>query len=135
MPKQIISDVVGELLETGKRTGQQLGKLPGEMVEEAAKQTGIRLKTEEEKKEAAQIQKLKEEDEKKKSRQIAFFKKQIAGFQEPPVAKPSSPQEQIAARQQEMTALEEGKKKELPSPVLAVKRKVTRVERKIGPSG
>lgn len=140
MPKQIIADVFGEILETGKKTAKQLTQLPGEMVEEAAQQTGVKPTVEEQKQEDAQIQKLKTEDEQKKKVEIAklrkqLFPKQSVAFAKPP---PSSSPADVGPKQgkkQELAVLEEEKKKELPQPVMAVKRKQAHVEMKGRVSG
>lgn len=135
MPKQIIGDVIGELLETGKKTGQQLGKLPGEIVEEAAQQTGIKPQTREEKAvEETKIAEMKKKDEEKKGKDIAFVKRQLAEFNQPPAPAPTIQERQVQEKKAEIMALGEGKKKELPPPVAAVKRK-GRVEIKGGVGG
>lgn len=132
MPKQIISDVFGELLETGKKTAKQLTKMPGEMAKDAAQQTGIRPPAESQAENAVKITEMKKTDEEKKRKEIAFTRKQLAEYQKPlPPALPHVEQER-QKEQMELAELQEKKEKELPPPVMAAKRKASRVESKIG---
>lgn len=121
MPKRAIINVFEELLETGKKTAGQMGKIPGGIVEDAAQQTGVRPKTEKEKEDEKKLQKLKQEDEEKKRKDIAFFKRQVAESQPSPTAKPTVREEQ--EKEERMAILETQNKKGLPPPVMAVKRR------------
>lgn len=137
MPKQIISDVFGELLETGKKTAKQLTKLPGEMAKDAAVQTGVRPPTQEQKSgDDKKIVEMQETDEKKKRKEIAFTRKQLAEYQKPlPATLPHVEQER-QEEQVELMELQEKKEKELPPPVLAARKsKQARVEIKGRASG
>lgn len=145
MPKQIISDIAGELLETGKQTGKQVAKLPGEIVKEGAQQTGVKPKTEKDIAGEGKIQEMKQSDEAEKRKGIAVQKRQLMEeMQKAPSPEPSVRQRQERARQEEMALLEEGKKKELPllpqitkakKGLRSLGRKARKIEIKTGPSG
>lgn len=131
MSKQIIGDVFGELLQTSKKAGKQLVKLPGEMVEDAVRQSGIKTVTPEQgfvtnssqpesgnnsgQDGAVNIQKLKEEDEKKKRREIAIARN-LLEMQKTPSVQPLTVQEQERREQEKMArAASQEEKNQLPA--------------------
>ena len=120
-------------METGKKAGKQLTKLPGEMAKDAAVQTGVHPQTQEQiAQDDKKIVEMKRQDEEKKRKEIAFTRKQLAEFQTPsPPALPHAEKER-QKEQMEMMELQEKKEKELPPPVLAARRKASRVESKVG---
>lgn len=125
-------------METGKKTAKQLTKIPGEMAKDAAVQTGIRPPAENQAEPrqtrwgAAKVAEMKKTDEEKKRREIAFTRKQLDEYQKPlPATLPHVEQER-QKEQVELMELQEKKEKELPPPVLAARRKASRVESKIG---
>ncbi|MBI4100427.1 hypothetical protein HY439_01670 [Candidatus Microgenomates bacterium] len=124
MPKQIISDVLDELGEFGKQTAKQIASEPGKIAATAGQQAGVKPQTPEEKNEAeAKIQDLTKGDEEKKVKELAFVRKQMAVFNQPPPPQPTVQEQQQREKQIEMLELEQKEQKKLPTPKLMAQRK------------
>lgn len=139
MPKQVITDVLETLGDTGKQVGKGVAQAATDVAKGIPEQLGVTLTSSQSPQsanKAGDIPQLRVQDEVKKAKLLAQTRSRLREYLEPPPQPPKiSVQEKMELEEkQKLEQLEQVQKKELPPPVAAVKRR-GKVELKGGIGG